>query len=226
LIWLAVVAIVFVAGGAWLATRDWKMRGAIAAIGLAGVAGYWFVGKPDMPDDPLAQRIERIEKHWAEEGPEGLEPADIILYIQTQALKEPTNPRWPFLLGTVWEMAEQPQQALVAYEDALRRAPNELETIKKLANLRFRMTGTIDQATSALYHEWFKREPDELHIGYFAGMGDWLAGRKAEAEKIWADVDARTPKDDPRRQMYMALRQQFGVDGAPQPAPEGQKPPG
>jgi len=115
---------------------------------------------------------------------------------------------------------------LLAYESALRRDPNELEAIKKLANLRFQMTGTIDESTAALYHEWFKREPNELHIGFFAGMGDWLAGRKTEAEAIWADVEARTPKDDPRRQMYVAMRQQFGVDAAPQNGPEGQKPPG
>jgi cytochrome c-type biogenesis protein CcmH/NrfG len=226
LIWLIVVAVVLVGGGAFLAARDWKLRGAIAAIGLAGVAGYWFVGKPDMGDDQLGERIARIEKHWTEKGPDGLEPTDIILYIQTQARKEPANPRWPFALGTIWEMAEQPQQALLAYDDALRRDPNDLEIIKKVANLRFRMSGTIDGPTSALYHEWFRREPHELHIGYFAGMGDWLAGRKEEAEKIWADVESRTPKDDPRRQMYAALRQQFGVDKAPQATPEGQKPPG
>jgi cytochrome c-type biogenesis protein CcmH/NrfG len=226
LIWLIVVAVVFVGGGAMLAARDWKMRGLIAAVGVAAVGGYWLIGRPDLHDDPMVERIARIEKHWAEKGPDGLEAPDLFLYIQTQARKDPTNPRWPFILGTVWEMAEQPQQALLAYEDALRRDPNELETIKKLANLRFRMTGTIDEATSALYHQWFAREPDELHIGFFAGMGDWLAGRKVEAEAIWADVEARTPEDDPRRQMYAAMRQQFGVDAGPVERPDGPKPPG
>jgi cytochrome c-type biogenesis protein CcmH/NrfG len=226
LIWLVIVAVVFVGGGTFLAARDWKMRGIVAAIGVAAVSAYWLIGKPDMHDDPLEDRIARIEKHWAEKGPEGLEVPDIILYVQTQSRKDPANPQWPFLLGSFWEMAEQPQQALVSYEDALRRDPNEIETIKKLANLRFRMTGTIDEATSALYHQWFAREPGELHIGFFAGMGDWLAGRKAEAEAIWADVEARTPQDDPRRQMYAAMREQFGVDKGAPTAPEGQKPPG
>ena len=226
MIWLIAVAVVFVGGGAMLAARDWKMRGLLAAFGVAGVAGYWLIGEPALPDDPLAERIARIEKHWAEKGPDGLEAPDMFLYIQTQSRKDPTNPRWPFILGTIWEMAEQPQQALAAYEDAFRRDPNELETIKKLANLRFRMSGTIDVATSALYHQWFAREPDELHIGFFAGMGDWLAGRKAEAEAIWAEVEAKTPKDDPRRQMYAAMRQQFGVAEGPTGASGGQKPPG
>lgn len=221
MIWLIVVAVVFVGGGALLAAREWKMRGVVAAIGLAAVTAYWFIGKPDMHDEPLEGRLEEIEKA----DPGKLNGAQLMALAQKRAQQDPGNPAPHIAMGMLMEMASQPNEAVLAYELALRRDPHQLEAIKRLANLRFQMTGTIDEATSALYHEWFKREPEEVHIGFFAGMGDWLAGRKAEAEKIWADVEARTPKGDPRRQMYAALRQQFGVDAGPQTKPEGQKPP-
>ena len=57
-----------------------------------------------------------------------------------------------------------------------------------------------------------------------AGIGDWKAGRKEEAEKIWADVEARTPEGDPRRGMYKALREMFGVDPPPPGAQQTPQP--
>jgi cytochrome c-type biogenesis protein CcmH len=212
LIWLVIVAAVFVGGGAWLAARDWRTRGIVAAVGAAAVAGYWLIGKPDMRDAPLAGRLVEIEKI----DPSSLNGAQLMALAQKRAQEEPQNPGPHLAIGVLMEMAGQPNEAMLAYESALRRDPNELEAIKRLANLRFQTSGTIDEATSALYHEWFAREPNELHIGFFAGMGDWLAGRKAEAQAIWADVEARTPTDDPRRQMYAALREQFGVDAGQQ----------
>jgi cytochrome c-type biogenesis protein CcmH/NrfG len=222
LIWILVVAVVFVAGGAWFVSRSMAVRGIVAAAGVAAVAAYWLLGKPAMHDNPLDQRLTEIEKLSTDK----LDGAQLMALAQKRAHEEPNNPGPHIAMGVLMEMAERPNEALLAYESALRRDPNELEAIKRLANLRFQTTGTIDEVTSALYHEWFKREPDQVHIGFFAGMGDWLAGRKAQAETIWADVEARTPKDDPRRQMYAAMRQQFGVHAAPKSAPEGQKPPG
>jgi cytochrome c-type biogenesis protein CcmH len=225
LIWLALVAAVFVGGGAWFIARSMQTRAVVLVAGLAAVAAYWFIGKPGMPDEPLDDRLAKIEKQF--DGSGANMSADALMALAEKRTREdPKNPLPHLAIGTLLEMSGQPEEALMAYESALRRDPNELEAVKKLANLRFQMTGTIDEPTSVLYHQWFAREPNEVHIGFFAGMGDWLAGRKQEAAKIWADVDARTPKDDPRRQMYAAMRQQFGVD-ALSPAPvEAPKPPG
>jgi cytochrome c-type biogenesis protein CcmH/NrfG len=211
LIWLIVVAVVFVAGGAWFVSRSMMVRGIVAAAGVAAVAGYWLLGKPAMHDTPLDQRLAEIEKLSTDQ----LNGAQLMALAQRRAQEEPNNPGPHIAMGVLMEMAGQPNEAMMAYEAALRRAPDEVEVISRLADLRFKMTGDVDAATSALYHEWFRQRPEELRVGYLAGIGDWKAGRKEEAEKIWADVEARTPEGDPRRGMYKALREMFGVDPPP-----------
>ena len=62
MIWLIVVAVVFVAGGAWFVSRSMMVRGIVAAAGVAAIAGYWLLGKPAMHDIPLDQRLAEIEK--------------------------------------------------------------------------------------------------------------------------------------------------------------------
>jgi cytochrome c-type biogenesis protein CcmH/NrfG len=223
LIWLIVVAVVFVAGGAWFVSRSMAVRAVVAAAGVAAVAGYWLLGRPAMQDNPLGQRLSEIEKLSSEQ----LNGAQLMALAQKRAQEKPNDPGPHIAMGMLMEMAGQPNEAMMAYEAALRRSPEEVEVISRLADLRFKMTGDVDAATSALYHEWFKQRPDELRVGYLAGIGDWKAGRREEAEKIWADVEARTPEGDPRRGMYKALREMFGVDppspGQPQtpsPAPQ------
>ena len=105
----------------------------------------------------------------------------------------------------------------------LARSPADFDALIAAGRASLAM-GDVDAATSALYHEWFKQRPDELRVGYLAGIGDWKAGRKEEAEKIWADVEARTPEGDPRRGMYKALREMFGVDPPPPGGPETPQP--
>ena len=185
----------------------------VAAAGVAAVAGYFLLGKPAMHDRPLEQRLAEIEGLSSEE----LDEAQLLALAQKRAREEPDNAGPHIAMGILMEMSGQPNEAVMAYEAALRRAPDELAVISRLADLRFKMTGDVDEATSALYHEWYRQQPDALRAGYLAGMGDWKAGRKEEARKIWADVEARTPEGDPLRGMYQALREMFGVDS---PAPE------
>lgn len=220
MIWILVVAVVFVAGGAWFVSRSMMVRGVVAAAGVAAVAGYWLLGKPAMHDRPLEQRLAEIEKLSTDK----LDGAQLMALAQKRAHEEPNNPGPHIAMGVLMEMAGQPNEAMMAYEAALRRAPAEVEVISRLADLRFKMTGDVDAATSALYHEWFKQRPDELRVGYLAGIGDWKAGRKEEAERIWADVEARTPQGDPRRGMYKALREMFGVDPPPPGTPQTPQP--
>jgi cytochrome c-type biogenesis protein CcmH len=226
LIWLAVVAVVFVAGGAWLVSRSTLVRGVVAIGGLAAVAAYWFLGKPEMHDAPLGDRLAEIERQ-AREAPETMTSMQLMALLGQRAQQNPQDPTPHMYMGKLLQDANRPTEALLAYESALRRDPDNLETLRELPDLRFQMTGEIDALTTALYHAWYRMEPDQLRAGYMAGLGDWLAGRKAEAEALWAEIEARTPESDPRRQMFAALRQAYGVDPpATQPKPEMAPPPG
>jgi cytochrome c-type biogenesis protein CcmH len=223
LIWLILVALVFVVGGAWFVSRSLMVRGIVLAVGLAAVGGYWLLGKPDMRDEPLAGRLEEVRKQ-AQEAPETITAMQFMALLQQRAQQDPEDPMPHVFMGKILQQAERPTEAMLAYESALRRDPNNLEVLRELPDLRFRMTGQVDPATTALYHQWYELEPSQLRAGYLAGVGDWLAGRKAEAEAVWAEVNAKAPENGPERQMFAALRQMFGIDPAAPAAPS--RPPG
>jgi cytochrome c-type biogenesis protein CcmH/NrfG len=222
LIWLIGVAVVFVVGGAWFVSRSMLVRGIVAAVGVVAVAAYWFLGKPDMRDAPLAGRLAEIESQ-ARENPESMTPMQLMALLGQRAQENPDDPTPHMYMGKLLQDADRPTEALLAYESALRRDPANLETLRELPDLRFQMTGEVDPATTALYHQWYRLEPEQLRAGYMAGLGDWLTGKKTEAEALWAEIEAKTPEGDPRRQMFTALRQAYGVDPAP---PDQAQPPG
>ena len=200
-------------------------RGIVAAAGVLAAAGYFFLGKPAMPDEPLEDRLTLIQKQWDEKGPETLRVDEFLALAEKGARDRPKDPGPHLAIGTIMEMAGRPDEAMLAYQSALRRAPDEVEVIKKLADLRFKMTQQVDPATTALYREWYRKDPTQLRAGYLAGIGTWLEGDRAEAEKIWADVEAKSPSPE-TRSMYLALRQMYGIDPAPAPVTPPSQPPG
>ncbi|MBK8837212.1 MAG: hypothetical protein IPO30_00485 [Hyphomonadaceae bacterium] len=198
MIWISLVAVVFVAGGTWFVAKSVRTRATVLAAGLLAVGAYWFLGKPDMPDEPLESRIEDLEG-LAQRDPEAA-------------------PHW--IMGKMLEASNNPQGALLAYESALRRDPNNINVVTDLADLRFKMSGQVDPATTQLYQQAFAAQPSNLRIGYLAGIGLWLQGKTTEAEAMWADINARASDTGPERQMFAALRQMFGID-PPSPVPAG-----
>lgn len=237
--WLVLVAVVFVVGGTWLAAKSMQTRLIVAALGVAGVGAYWFIGHPDMSDRPLDVRLAEIEQ-MVRTAPEKLDEKQAIAIAERRARDEPTDATAHMLIGRMYEsLAEKAQaegmrlvqggdeaaaaaQAAVmqesllkaeeAYSESLRRNPNNPDVIAELADLRFKTTGEVDERTTRLYQAAFQAQPDRFRYGYLAGIGLWLQGKKAEAEAMWADIDARAPADGPERQMFAALRQMFGID--------------
>jgi cytochrome c-type biogenesis protein CcmH/NrfG len=244
LIWLVLVAVVFVAGGTWLVAKTIQTRLIVAALGVAGIGAYWFIGHPDMSDRPLDVRLAEIEE-MIRTTPEKLDEHQAIAVAESRARKEPTDPTAHMLIGRMYESLAQKAQAdgmrLVqggdenaaaeqaavmqeslmkaeeAYSESLRRNPNNPEVIADLADLRFKTTGEVDERTTRLYQAAFQANPNQFRYGYLAGIGLWLQGKKAEAEALWADIDTRAPPGGPERGMFAALRQMFGIDQPPTP---------
>lgn len=226
MIWLILVAIVFVGGGTFLVAKTMRTRAIVLVTGLAAVGAYWAIGKPNMPDEPLDARIGSIEE-LAKTNPEAMQIDQVMALAQKRAQDDPKDPRPHWIMGKMLEASNQPEAAIMAYESALRRDPSDINTVTSLADLRFKMSGQVDEATTQLYQQAFAAQPDHFRLGYLAGIGLWLQGKKDEAEKIWADIDARAPAGGPERQMFAALRQMFGIDPPQPPAPPGPgRPPG
>ena len=220
MIWLVLVAVVFVAGGTWFVAKSIQTRAVVLVAGLAAVGIYWMLGHPDMPDEPLESRIESIEA-LAQKDPQSMRVDQVIALAQKRALQNPKDAAPHWIMGKMLEASNNPQGALLAYESALRRDPNNIDVVSDLADLRFKMSGQVDAATTQLYQQAFEARPENLRIGYLAGIGLWLQGKKDEAEALWAGINAKASETGPERQMFAALRQMFEIDppapGSPAP---------
>ena len=239
MIWIALVAVVFVAGGAWLVAKSMRTRAIVAALGVASVATYWFVGHPDMGDNPLDVRLAAAET-LVRTQPDKVDTRTAIAVVESKIRERPEDPTGYVIVGRMYEslaqnaqmqgaqlmqagdekgaskqagiMQDSLQKAEDAFRDALRRDGNNVEVISDLADLRFKSTGEVDAETTQLYQIAFKAQPDHYRLGYLAGIGLWKEGKKDEAQALWDDIDKRAPAGGPERQMFAALRQMFGID--------------
>lgn len=307
MIWIALVAAVFVLGGAWFVAKSTPTRIAVLVIGLGAVAIYWTLGRPDMGDRPLDVRIAEIEAR-ERDNPESVTAQDFLVLQEALARSAPNDPEPHRKIGDLYFANGRMPEALAAYQAALRRdptfeaaadaiseieflasgevdaatraklprlgqkaqtdpgsltsvqilaliqervkaapedvqayrmmgdiyastghlsraedayraglalAPNDRELIEAWADARFKASQVIDVETSDLYNRAYRLDPMDHRVGYMAGIGLWLQGKKAEAEAIWTAVDRRVPEGGPERQMFAALRQMFGIDPPP-----------
>ena len=239
MIWIALVAVVFVAGGAWLVAKSTQTRLIVLALGVATVATYWFTGHPNMSDRPLDARLVEAE-NLVRTQPDKVDTRTAIAVVEHKIRERPEDPTGYAIVGRMYEnlaqnaqmqgaqlmqagdekgaskqagiMQDSLQKAEDAFRDALRRNSNDVEVISDLADLRFKSTGEVDPETTKLYQLAFEAQPDHFRLGYLAGIGLWKEGKKAEAQALWDDIDKRAPTGGPERQMFAALRQMFGID--------------
>jgi cytochrome c-type biogenesis protein CcmH/NrfG len=244
LIWILLVAVVFVGGGAWMVARTLQTRLIVAALGVGTVATYWFVGHPGMADEPLEMRLAQIERQLTT-NPQAVDARAVIAVVEHKIRERPDDPMGYVLVARAYkslavdaqmkamqlneagdqqgagreaassqDSADKAEQAFVDY---LKRGGDDPGAMSELADLRFTRTTDVDEFTTTLYQSAFAANPDQVRFGFLAGIGLWKLGKKAEAEALWADVDKRTPAEAPIRQMYAAMRQMFGVDQPPTP---------
>ena len=148
MIWLVLVAAVFVLGGAWFIAKSMPTRIAILVTGIAAVAGYWILGKPDMGDRPLGQRIQVLETAAAE-SPDSVTPEQYLVIRQDRARKSPSDPVPLKEIGDLYFTNGRFDEARTAYRSALLRDPNYRPAADAMSELFFMETGEIDPATQA-----------------------------------------------------------------------------
>ncbi len=213
MIWIALAAAVIAIGGAWFVAKSWATRGIVLGAAIAAIAAYAFIGRPGMGDQPLSARLDELEVEARDHADE-MRPDQLMALLQKRALDDPEDPTPHKFMGDLLEATGRPSEAMMSYQAALRRDPAFQPALKSLADLLFKQSGTVGQDTMELYRRAYQLDPSDARIGFMAALGDWLAGRKAEAEVEWARIEEPLAPDDPRRQMFQAFRQAYGVDEA------------
>jgi cytochrome c-type biogenesis protein CcmH len=211
LIWLVLAAVAGVVVMTLWTARTNRERIIVGLVALVGAGAYWWIGRPELPGQPLESRMAALEARAATDA-ESFNAAEVMALLQHRARKAPDDPLPHKFMGDILQGAGEAQQAMLAYQAALRRAPGDAAALAALADLRFKMAGALDETTAGLYVAAWQADPSNPRIGYMAGLADWQAGRKDEAQALWARIEESVPREDPRQQMFRALREMFAPE--------------
>lgn len=148
MIWIVLVAAVFVLGGAWFVAKSTPTRIAVLVIGLAAVGAYWALGRPDMPDRPLDTRIAEIEARESSD-PQSVTAEQFLAVQHDLARKSPSDPVPYQRIGDLYAANGRMEEALSAYRSALRRDAGFEPAADAISEIEFLISGEVDPATRA-----------------------------------------------------------------------------
>jgi cytochrome c-type biogenesis protein CcmH len=195
------------------ASKVW-LRRAVAVVALAGIpvlalAIYLPLGSPQLPDFPLAERVQSGDASQSLE--------NLVAQVESHLEKNPTDGRGWTVLAPVLVKLGRFDDAARAYRKVIAYAG---ETASLRADLGAAIAGTANGIVTADAKNEFERavalDPKDAKARFFLGMAARQDGRTADAVKIWKDLLADAPADAQwRGTVQDALAQAGG--GAPGP---------
>lgn len=175
---------------------------AVLFAGLLATIGYFFMGRAGLPDQPYAVR----EAELAERNATTLTPAETLARLEGLVRSQPEDPQPHFFIGEMMKAQGRDQDAVRAYQSALRRDDRFVPAMVALADALTRLAGgKIRDDAKRIYARAAALDPEQARAGFLAGLADWQAGDQIAARARWNTVREGLPADDPRQQMLSAM---------------------
>ena len=185
-----------------------------------GVAGYFVVGKPGMPDDPMSKRQEGLAEKIKTD-PMSLTPAETLSRLELATRKDPASPQPHFFIGEMLRAQGRPEDAARAYQSALRRDEDFVPALVALADTLVELSGGgVSPQATRLYGRAYQLDETQVRAGMWAAMGAAQAGDQAKAEQAMRYIYNKLPEDDPRRERFKGMIAAIGQGAEAAPAPE------
>jgi cytochrome c-type biogenesis protein CcmH len=189
----------------------------LGACLVVGVAGYVLVGKPGAGDQPMSLRQAALAQKVATD-PESLSPAELLSRLEQAVKDQPDAPEPHFFIGEMLRAQGRPEDALRAYQSALRRNSDYVPALVALSDVLVELGGgAVGPDATRLYARAYELDETQVRAGMFAAMGAAQAGDQEKAEQAMRYIYARLPEDDPRRERFRAMIEAIGEDGAVAP---------
>lgn len=195
-------------------------RTSLAVLGAClavGVAGYVLVGKPGAGDQPMSLRQAALAQKVATD-PQSLSPAELLSRLEQAVKDQPDAPEPHFFIGEMLRAQGRPQDALRAYQSALRRSSDHVPALVALSDVLVELSGgAVGPDATRLYARAYELDETQVRAGMFAAMGAAQAGDQEKAEQAMRYIYARLPEDDPRRERFRAMIEAIGEEGTTAP---------
>ena len=163
---------------------------AVIALGAGGL--YLIYGSPQKTDQPFVQR----EAELLSRPPETLSEDEIMLLLQEQAKKAPEDPMPHALMAQVLGSAGRDQDALRAFQAAIRRDPKNADLIAETGVVLMRLNeGVVGADAKSAFDAALQLKPNSVSARFYLGLADWQAGKKTEALAAWRTAYSLNAKD-------------------------------
>lgn len=163
---------------------------AVIALGAGGL--YLIYGSPQKTDQPFFQR----EAELLSRPPETLSEDEIMLLLQEQAKKAPEDPMPHALMAQVLGSAGRDQDALRAFQAAIRRDPKNADLIAETGAVLMRLNeGVVGADAKSAFDAALQLKPNSVSARFYLGLADWQAGKKTEALAAWRTAYSLNAKD-------------------------------
>lgn len=182
----------------------------VSACLLLAVAGYLVFGRPGLADQPMSARQAALnEKIRAD--PESLTYPEMLSRLEMSVREQPDSPEPHFFIGELLRTQGRGEDAVRAYQSALRRDVNFVPAMISLADvLVMNADGSIGPDATRLYARAYQLDETQVSAGMRAAMGAAQAGDQEKAEQAMRYIYARLPEDDPRRERFRPMIEAIG----------------
>jgi cytochrome c-type biogenesis protein CcmH len=173
---------------------------ALALLPLAALLAYLGLGRPDL----LGQRP----------GPDMAEIEAGIRHLAEKLQQQPDDLQGWLLLGRSLQATRQPEQALRAYQFAMKLAPDDLDVRAIYAQaLAEAGQGKLDGEPTAIVEGILQKDPQHKTALWMAGAAAAQRGDGAKAAGYWQRLKRQLPPGSPEAQQIEAYIAE--VQGAP-----------
>ena len=183
----------------------WLQFGTVLAIPAAALVVYLNVGRPELPAQPLAERMEKAVANQ-----------DMVAMVRSVEKHLETNPRdakgWE-VLAPIYVRMGRYVDAANAYRQIIGiNGPNPAILTDLGETMVIAKQGLVEADAMKLFEAAAKADPKQMKARFFIAMAKSQEGKKQEAIALWQAMLDEGPADAPWRD---AVRQQMTEAGAP-----------
>jgi cytochrome c-type biogenesis protein CcmH len=192
--------------------RRWTAIAGLALLPVGAVALYLMLGSPQLPGEPLAQRM-RAQANKDQS------IAAMVAQVEAHIERNPDD-------GRAWEVLAPVYMRLGRFDDAVRARRNAIRLNGSSASreadlgeaLVFAANGVVTVEAKSQFDRAIALDGQGVMARFYLGMAADQDGRRADAEKIWRDLLANAPPGAPWVEMVRhALERTVPAAAAPGP---------
>jgi cytochrome c-type biogenesis protein CcmH/NrfG len=182
----------------------------VSACLLLASVGYLVLGRPGLADQPMSARQAALADK-IQNDPQSLSYAELLSRLEMSVREQPDSPEPHFFIGELLRTQGRGEDAVRAYQSALRRDVNFVPAMISLADvLVMKADGQITPDATRLFARAYQLDETQVSAGMRAAMGAAQAGDQEKAEQAMRYIYARLPEDDPRRERFRPMIEAIG----------------